>query len=134
MIRIFLLNLVLFISLYSANVGSITGRVVDQQTQEPLIGVNIQVLNTILGSITDEKGFYVIDDIPLGIYRLEFSYIGYTSQLITDVVVKKSKPAIIDIQLKQTSIEAEGVTVIADYFIEEKLIQPSTIGLSREEM
>ncbi|MEJ2537376.1 MAG: TonB-dependent receptor [Calditrichia bacterium] len=128
---------ILFSFLLMANAWastSISGKVTDERTKEPLIGVNIVVLNSENGASTDENGIYRIENLPSGKYRLEFSYIGYTTVLKTDVVVTNSKPAILNVEMREGTIEGEEVTVTAGYFVEEKMTQSSTIGLSREEI
>ena len=128
---------ILFSFLLMANAWastSISGKVTDERTKEPLIGVNIVVLNSENGASTDENGIYRIENLPSGKYRLEFSYIGYTTVLKTDVVVINSKPAILNVEMREGTIEGEEVTVTAGYFVEEKMTQSSTIGLSREEI
>ena len=58
----------------------ITGTVVDQ-AGEPVIGANVVIKGTTLGSITDMDGKFVIEDVPSnGV--LVISYIGYKSEEI----------------------------------------------------
>jgi len=56
--------------------GSISGTVIDERTQKPLIGTNIIVLDTNFGASTDINGNYFISNIPVGTYRLRFDFIG----------------------------------------------------------
>ncbi len=114
--------------------GAISGTVVDARTKEPLIGVNVVVVGTITGASTDLKGQYVIKNVPVGTYRLRFDYIGYESKLKTDVVVISARPTTVNAELNETVIEGQEVTVTAGYFVEEEKVQPSTIGLTREEI
>jgi len=135
---VFLICLIIFFYnnhlVKAADVGIISGSVMDMQTKEPLIGVNILVLGTQQGSSTDLEGNFQISDVPLGTYSLEFSYIGYTTFYKTDVVVKPGKPVILKIELLAAAVEGEEITVTAGYFVEELMTQPSTLGLSREEI
>ncbi|UCF62658.1 MAG: TonB-dependent receptor [bacterium] len=118
----------------SDRTGTITGTVVDARTKEVLIGVNVLLVGTNKGSSTDENGVFTIEDLPFGTYGLEFNYIGYTTLLKSDVVVKQAKPAVIRVELIEGFVEGEEVTVTAGYFIEEMMTQTSTLGLSREEI
>lgn len=52
--------------LYAGTTGKIAGRVLDSQTNEPLIGANVSVKGTFLGAATDVDGFYTINNIPPG--------------------------------------------------------------------
>ncbi|MEJ5352319.1 MAG: TonB-dependent receptor [Melioribacteraceae bacterium] len=86
--------------------GSISGRVVDKGTGEPLIGANVLILNTSLGAATDYDGKFTIHHIPVGKRTLQISYIGYeTSKLEIDVTTKHLFLG--DIQLTPTTFEFE---------------------------
>ncbi|MGB1121524.1 MAG: carboxypeptidase-like regulatory domain-containing protein, partial [Saprospiraceae bacterium] len=55
---------------------SISGKVMDKEEQEPLIGVNIVISGTTTGVASDLDGNFKLDNLCEGIYELEFSYIG----------------------------------------------------------
>ncbi len=57
--------------------GSISGTVVDAETGEPLQNVNIILAGIGIGTTTNEKGEYFLDNIPAGNQTVEFSYVGY---------------------------------------------------------
>jgi len=61
---------------------TITGRVTDSQTGEPLTGVNIVIEGTTTGTTTDADGFYSITAEGDGV-NLVFTYIGYLPQTVT---------------------------------------------------
>lgn len=77
--RQFLLPLLL-LCFTSATFAQISGRVIDK-TGEELIGVNILVKGTTLGTVTDYEGKYAIKANPGDV--LVFSYTGYTAQEVT---------------------------------------------------
>ncbi|MGB5436204.1 MAG: TonB-dependent receptor, partial [Maribacter sp.] len=61
---------------------SVSGQLLDARTQEALPFANVSVHdfknNSLLtGAITDDNGRFEIDGLPLGKYRLYFSFIGY---------------------------------------------------------
>ncbi len=131
----YLLGLIILIgSIQAQATGSISGTVLDERSKKPLIGTNVIVLDTDFGASTDLNGNYFIENIPVGTYRLRFDYIGYEPQLKTDVVVISANPVTVNIELKESILEGEVVTVTAGYFTQEEKIQASTIGLSREEI
>lgn len=86
--------------------GSISGRVVDKGTGEPLIGANVLILNTSLGAATDYDGKFVIHHIPVGKRTLQVSYIGYQTQKL-EIEVTTKQLFLGDIQLTPTAIEFE---------------------------
>lgn len=74
---------ILFLLLLSISVGNaqnlISGTVTDE-TNSPLIGVNVQLLNSSTGTITDVDGKYSIEAASND--TLLFSYIGFTNQRV----------------------------------------------------
>lgn len=112
-------SLFIFVFLFSGIVsaqGTISGVVVDKLSQTPLPGVNIIALETDFGASTDTDGKFVIENLPVGNYRIKASFIGYESKIKTDVVVKSAVPAFIRFELIESVIEIEGVTVTSGYF------------------
>ncbi|NNG28202.1 MAG: carboxypeptidase-like regulatory domain-containing protein, partial [Ignavibacteriaceae bacterium] len=63
------------------------GRVVDLSTQQPLIGTNVWLQDTNHGGATDVEGNYTIKNVPIGIYSITASMIGFSSIVKTDIVV-----------------------------------------------
>ena len=64
-----------------------SGKIIDADTKEPLIGANIIILNTNLGAATDIEGNYFILNITPGTYSVKVSYVGYAPKTIEDVRV-----------------------------------------------
>jgi hypothetical protein len=119
----FIIIFYLFIFISLAQVGSIRGRVVEYGNQQPLAGVNIAIQGTRQGAATDVDGHYLIDNVAVGAYTVEFSYIGYETRNITDVIVKSNKATFVNCDLAWQALEAEAITVQAGYF--ESLVQAS---------
>ena len=76
---IFVLNSFIVMEVQAGITGKIAGTIIDEETNEPLIGANLVLDGTSLGAATDEIGFYVILNIPPGSYRLIASMIGWLS-------------------------------------------------------
>jgi TonB-dependent starch-binding outer membrane protein SusC len=60
--------------------GTVTGRVVDSTSSEPLAGVTVRVTGTQLGTQTSANGSYTIGGIPSGAQTLQVNRIGYAAQ------------------------------------------------------
>ena len=121
-----LLILLIALPAYAQQTGTITGKVVDAKTKQPLVGDNFVIMDTFRDASTDLEGNYVINRVPVGTYRLKFMYIGYNSVLKTDIVVKTAVPAYVNAELEETVIDGSEVTVTAGYFVEEQKIQTFT--------
>ena len=97
---------------YAAGFGTVKGVVVDKATGEPLVGANVVVLNTSLGSAADIDGLIAIYNVPEGQQTLKISYIGY--QTITEEV-KVSENSVIqkEFRLSPQAIQGQEVVVTA---------------------
>ena len=91
--------------LFGAEYGTITGKVINSETGEPLIGADIIIETTELGVATDETGVYTITNVPIGIYRVVAAYIGYDPYTYTNVVVNINQPTLLNFRLRPTVIQ-----------------------------
>ena len=118
----------------SSRVGSVSGRVIDAATKQPLLGANIALLDRQLGSVTDTLGRFLLADVPAGLYRLQISMIGYGTAIRPDVVVRARRITPVEIELEETVLGMGEVEVTADYFsaIEEEAV--SAVNFNFEEI
>jgi hypothetical protein len=114
--------------------GTIKGRIVDADTKQPLAGANIILLNTKLGAASDQEGNFLIADLPVGNYILQFSYMGYSDQLKTDIIVKSKRITLIDTELSRSALESETIVVKSSYFPEISENPISIVRFSSEEI
>lgn len=83
----------------------ISGKVVDSDSKEPLVGVYVVIKSSQMGTVTDLDGNYSIE-LPDGSGTLVFSYVGYQSQEIP-----ADKKNAINVELIQGKV-LEDVVVI----------------------
>lgn len=62
-----------------SNTGSLTGRILDAGTDEPLVGATIYIQELEIGRAADVAGGFEIENIPAGEYTLQITSIGYQS-------------------------------------------------------
>jgi TonB-linked SusC/RagA family outer membrane protein len=77
-----LLYFSLFTVLSYAQDRTVTGLVSSKNANEPLVGVSITVIGASVKTRTDGNGKYSLK-VPQGARQLEFSYIGYTTRVVT---------------------------------------------------
>ena len=118
--------------------ATITGKINDSATNEPLIGVNVILLettrkvdldalgktitiqtNTNYGASTDIEGEFIIKNVPLGEYTLKAMYIGYKNKE-TPISIDEDRSYAFDIKLDISEIALEETKVTATYQREEK--------------
>ncbi|MEO0095061.1 MAG: TonB-dependent receptor [candidate division WOR-3 bacterium] len=114
--------------------GKIQGVVYDAETEEPLPYVNVVVLNTELGTATDDNGRFYILNVPSGKYTIEVSCLGYQTVKIENVVVQTDQVKKLEVSLKPTTIEIAPVTVVAERELIKKEMVGTTYILRKEEI
>ena len=107
--------------------ASITGKVTDINSAEPLVGVNVVLEGTSYGSSTDIDGEYIIENVPLDDYTLKIMYIGYKNKEIS-ISIDEEKKYIYKVELSESEIALEETNVTAFIEREEKKTEaPATI-------
>ena len=94
---------------------NLKGRVVDQQSQIPLPGVNVVVLSNgqQYGASTDFDGYYKIEAIPTGRIDISYSFIGYENQTLRKIELLGSKELVLNISLREKTEKLQEVVVKA---------------------
>jgi len=114
--------------------GSITGRVVDRTTREPLPSANVTIPGTAFGAPTDADGAFTIPRLPPGPYIVRVTLLGYEPATVTDVVVSPARPAQVTVGLDESTIEVTGVDAEAGYFSANGELPVSSLLQSNEEI
>lgn len=102
----------------------ITGKVTDEETDEPLVGVNVYVEGTTAGTITDINGNYSIE-VPSEEAVLVFSFIGYKTH--KTMVNNQTQ---IDVGLVAKDIRLDETVVIGYGTQKKKLLTGATVQVS----
>ncbi len=110
--------LMIFSLVIFAQKSKIKGIVTDSKTNEPLIGVNISVQNTSLGTSTDISGNYEIE-LETGEQIIVFSYVGYEDK-IENVLIKNNEIKILNVAVGENDNILNTVVVSGSKF-EKKL-------------
>jgi len=106
---------------------NVSGTITDA-SGESLIGVNVQVKGTTLGTITDVNGAYTLS-VPSAQSVLVFSYVGYVTQEVT-----VGSQRTISIQLREDTQALEEVVVVG-YGVQKKLtVTGSVTTVTGEEL
>ena len=114
--------------------GIIRGQVLDSENQLPLAGANISLNEKNLGTISDEKGFFTIEDISQNYYNISVSYIGYEFKIISDVWVRPRAHDFLKIVLEPKVLNLEGITVENSYFSKSIINEYQSISFNNDEI
>lgn len=79
-----------------AQKGDISGSIIDEDSNEPVPFATVAVLDEssqiVKGVISSDDGTFEIENIKLGTYRIQVSFIGYQTITLNDVVLTKTAP------------------------------------------
>ena len=68
--------------LYGQARGKIQGRVVDAATGAPIAGAQVTVEGTTFGNLTNDQGFYFINEVGAGEQSIRAQFIGYRAVVV----------------------------------------------------
>lgn len=99
---------------YSGTTGKIAGKVIDKDTGDPLPGANVVIVGTTMGAATNLNGEYFIINVPVGVYKVKASMMGYKELEKTDVRVIQDLTTTVNFELEPTVLLGEVVTVVSE--------------------
>ena len=100
----------------TAQFGVIKGVVTDKQSEFPLAGATIELLNqdTAIGVTTDFDGRFTLSDVPLGRQAIRISFIGYESTTIPNIVVTTGKDITLNVSLLEAFNQLDEIVLTTD--------------------
>jgi len=123
------------VTIFAGQTGKISGKVVDAETGEAIIGANIVIEGTFLGAAADFDGYYFINNIPPGEYRIVASAVGYQKVVIQKVHVKIDLTTKLDIKMSSQSINIDKEVVItAERPLVQKDLTSSSVTVSASDI
>src|SRR5947208_15975909 len=112
----FLISIMSCVSVFAQSTAQLSGTVRDQ-SGAVLPGVQVTATQTATGLtrtvVTDEVGFYVLPELPVGPYKLEASLPGFRTFEQTGIVLQVGSNPVINVALQVGQV-AETVEVQAD--------------------
>jgi outer membrane receptor protein involved in Fe transport len=96
-----------------AQEGILKGKIIDGRTQETLIGASVAIREIPgKGAVSDMDGNYSLS-LPAGTYTVVASYVSYMTLEITRVEIRQDAPAVLNIDMKETTQNLGEVMVVA---------------------
>lgn len=124
--KLSILTYFLFQLIYSQG-GEVVGSLIDADFQDPVPFANIIVKGTSVGTTSDFDGKYKLA-LEEGTYSLAFSYLGYKTVEVTDIVVSKQETIKLDVTLETS---AEGLDEVVVSVSVKKNTEKSVLGIQK---
>jgi outer membrane receptor protein involved in Fe transport len=121
-------------ALWAAETGKIAGKVVDVASGDPIPSVNVALMGTTMGATTDAGGEYFILNIPVGVYNVRVTSLGYETQNITGVQVLADQTTELNARLKETVLQGQEVTVVAERDVVKRDVSATVRSVSSTEI
>ena len=119
--------------LFSQGLSSISGFVRDDTSGEPISYANVFLSNSTLGAATNQDGYFVISNIPVGNYEINVTMIGY-GIFKQNIQLSEGQPIRLDIRLNEEIIQTTEVLVTAERQKFERSMESSQISLDIREI
>lgn len=93
-------------------VQTVRGVVVDSKTNAPIEYATVHLLERpALGASTDSKGHFRIENVPVGRYNIQASFVGYHTNIVNEVPVTSSKEVYLEIPVNENIRHLNEVVV-----------------------
>lgn len=89
---------------------TITGTVTDQRSGQPLPSVQVNIVGTMIGALSDAQGRFRIVGAPAGPVRLRARLLGYAA-VEHSVTLEEGNPATVDFALTSSPLSLDAVVV-----------------------
>ncbi len=115
--HLFFITMLLWFLFFSGNVlgqnltQTIRGFVTDADNHNGLIGASVYIPSLEKGVTTDENGSFRLEEIPVGRYSIETSYIGYATLIISEILLESGKELVLEIKLQAASANLKEIVV-----------------------
>lgn len=124
------ISFLLLIVAMQAQSGTIKGTVLDQQSELPLIGAAIELINVeaSTGAVTDLDGYFSLANVPLGRNVIRVSYLGYESLTLPNIEVGSGKDVILNISLQESINQMQEIVVTAETIKDQAQNEMATVS------
>ncbi len=96
---------------YAQKTGSISGTILQKNTQQSLAGANINLAGTNLSAAADSNGRFRVLNIPVKTYNLVISSVGFKTFTLYNIVVNSGNENVFTIELEQESTALVKVVI-----------------------
>ncbi len=104
---------ILAVAALQAQTQTVRGTVMDRQSEMPLIGAAVELVNgaEVKGTVTDLDGAFSLTGVPVGRQELRISYLGYQPTTLSNVLVTAGKEVFLEVKLEESLVALNEVVV-----------------------
>ena len=139
--RLSLLSLILFTILPGTIISQditqvIKGSVIDNESRFPLPGATVVILDTepLIGTTTDTDGKFRMEQVKVGRYNIQVSFVGYKTFIAREIIVSSGKETVLEIELSESVESLKQVEIKASSSKGEPLNAMATVSARQVNM
>lgn len=122
-----------FLSFYSsAQTGSIRGKISGNDKQ-PAVSATISMNGNKLTAVTNEEGIFILNDLPVGTYRLTISFVGL-KPINKNAVVTANQITELNITLPVNSADLKEIIIYSQRTVNERISATSKLPISNMDL
>jgi len=95
----------------SAAPGTVRGQVIDAATNAPVAQVQVTIMGTAFGALTDDAGNYLIVGVPPGLYSLEARRLGYVPSYQENISVPDGGTVTVNFEMGVVAFSLDAMVV-----------------------
>ncbi|MEM6763287.1 MAG: TonB-dependent receptor [Bacteroidota bacterium] len=112
----FLFSVLLLLSLPGFSQGllqTVRGRLTDEVSSQPIVGATVAILDLqpVKGAYTDEQGYFVIRQVPIGRHTIRASSLNYEEVILSEVLVNSAREVVLTVKMKEAIVEMDEVVI-----------------------
>jgi hypothetical protein len=117
-LKLFLISLIIIVvsNINAQNITqSVRGQIIEKQTQATLPGATVILLesNPVIATITDNYGYFLLENIPTGRISLKISYVGFNTIILNNLNLLSGKELVLNIEMEEKIQTMDEVVVVA---------------------
>lgn len=128
------LSLVLLHIALGGTTGKISGTVTDSKTGEKLPSANVTIVGMTMGATTNLDGYFVILNVPPGVYSVQANLVGYAPKRFADVRVNIDQTTTLNFSLVEESVQGQEVVIVAERPVVQRDVSASVANISQTEI
>lgn len=110
----FLIMTILVATCISSRASDIVGTIIDDENGSPVMGAYVTITELSLWTVTDDKGGFVLNNIPSGSYSLRVQCMGYETYDATCMAKQNENILRLTIRLRHATLKLKDVVVVAE--------------------
>ncbi len=113
----------------ASGTGTIIGAVNDAETGVPVEGASVQVRGTLLSTVTNAQGQFIIPGVPPTPHTIRVIAIGYAADSVPAFTVASGETRTLALTLHRTPLDLQEIIVTASRFSERRAETPASVAV-----